>query len=218
MTFPSRTTSLIATSIAGAASALAYPFLPQRVATHFDAEGRPDRYGGRAAAALTLPLTMLGLQVFNDRLGSWPGSRDRDDAESGTAVRDEAVGLVELALLPAHLALLANGTGKHVDMSRISRFGYGALMIGLGNLTPKLPRNGLVGIRTPWTLADPTVWERTHRLAGYLLMASGAISLASLPAKGKRAAQIPMFTTLAAVGVSSVYSLIAYMQRPRTKS
>lgn len=216
MTFPSRTTSLAATATAAVASSLAYPFLPHRVATHFDEDGRADRYGSRAAAALTMPAVMGGLIVVNDRLGAWPGGRDREDGDSGVLARDQAIGMVELGLLPTHLALLAKNLGVPIDMSRVSRGVFGVMMINLGNIMPRLPRNGLVGIRTPWTLADPTVWERTHRLAGYLFTAAGLVSLASLPADGKRAARIPTAAVLSAVGLSAVYSFVEHAKRTRS--
>ncbi len=88
-------------------------------------------------------------------------------------------------------------------------------MIALGNVMPKLPRNGLVGIRTPWTLADPSVWERTHRVGGYLITAAGLVSLASLPAAGKRAARLPVAALLSAVGLSVAYSYVAHARRAR---
>lgn len=217
MTFPSRTTSVAATTAAALASALAYPFLPERVATHFDVDGRADRHGSRTAAALGLPATMAGMLLLNDRLGGWPGNRDREDSESAVRARNEAIGLVELALLPSHVALLASGVGLPVDMSRVSRGVYGVLMIALGNVLPRLPRNGLIGIRTPWTLGDPAVWERTHRVGGYLLTAAGLVSLASLPASGRRAARLPMAATLGAVGLSVVYSYVAHGRRARSE-
>ena len=213
MTFPSRTTSLAATATAAVASALAYPFLPKRVATHFDDEGRSDRYGSRLAAAITFPAIMAALTIANDRLGGWPGSRDWEDGNTGVQARDQAIGMVELALLPPHLAILAHSLGVPVDMSRMPRVVYGVLMIGLGNVMPKLPRNGLVGIRTPWTLADPVVWERTHRVGGYLITAAGLVSLASLPASGKAAARIPTAAVLSAVGFSAAYSFVIYARR-----
>lgn len=37
----------------------------------------------------------------------------------------------------------------------------------------KLRRNTWMGIKTPWTLADDRVWERTHRLAGWLFVVAG---------------------------------------------
>ncbi len=57
-------------------------------------------------------------------------------------------------------------------------------MIALaGGQLGKLRSNFMIGIRTPWTLADDRVWERTHRLARWPVMLAGlAIVLAALAA------------------------------------
>jgi uncharacterized membrane protein len=132
--------------------------------------------------------------------------------------RDEAIALTELGLLPAHLAILANATGFPVEMRIVNRGVYGALLVALGNVLPKLPRNGLIGIRTPWTLADPVVWERTHRLGGYLVTAAGLATLMTLPATGRRGARLPVLAPLGAVGLSAAYSFVAYARRTRSSS
>jgi uncharacterized membrane protein len=206
MTVPYRVISRAAIATAAAASALAYSRLKPRVATHFNNEDVPDRYSSRAAAALGLPGLMVGLSVANRLLGNWPGSSDREDSASGSGARDQAVALVDVAMLPAHLAILAAGTGREVDMRLVNRGTYGALLLALGNMLPKLPRNPLIGIRTPWTLADPTVWERTHRVGGYLVSMAGVVTLASLAGRGKRASRAPLLASLAAIGISAAYS------------
>lgn len=213
MTIRAHSISRAATATAAIASAFAYPLLPERVATRFDTDGQPNRFSSRLSAAVMLPATMVGLSFLNDRIGGWPGGGDRENSLSGAEARDAAIGLVDLALLLTQLAVLARGLGLPIDMRRVERSVYGVLLIGLGNVLPKLPRNGLIGIRTPWTLADPTVWERTHRIGGYLLAAAGLVSLASLPATSKRASRLPLASTLGAVGFTTAYSFVVYVRR-----
>ncbi len=49
----------------------------------------------------------------------------------------------------------------------------GLLFIFFGNMMPKMKSNYFMGIKTPWTLSDTTVWNKTHRLAGKLWFAGG---------------------------------------------
>lgn len=55
----------------------------------------------------------------------------------------------------------------------------GLTMIGIGNLLPRTRPNLAIGIRTPRTLSDREVWMRTHRSAGYLMVALGAVIVVS---------------------------------------
>ena len=51
------------------------------------------------------------------------------------------------------------------------------LFILMGNMMGKIKHNYFFGIRTPWTLADPDVWNRTHRLGGRLWFIIGVLLL-----------------------------------------
>lgn len=53
----------------------------------------------------------------------------------------------------------------------------GILFILLGNIMPKVPKNFFVGIKTPWTLSDDDIWQKTHRLGGALFVISGILML-----------------------------------------
>ena len=210
-----RAISLAATGTALGASLLAYPFLPRRVATHFRWDGRPDRHTGRGVATLRTPALMAGIAILNQRLGAWPGGSDREDTESGVQALGEAIDVAELGLLLNHVALLANGLSLPMDMQRVPRAICGVLLIALGNVLPKLPRNPIVGIRTPWTLAHPAVWERTHRLAGYLCVLAGLATLAAVPARGRVATRVPVLASLASASIAAAYSWVVYRQRSR---
>ena len=51
----------------------------------------------------------------------------------------------------------------------------GLTMIGVGNLLPSTRPNLAIGIRTSRTLSDRAVWIRTHRMAGYTMVALGFV-------------------------------------------
>jgi len=51
----------------------------------------------------------------------------------------------------------------------------GILFFYLGILTENAKRNWFVGIRTPWTLSDERVWDKTHRLGGKLFKIIGVL-------------------------------------------
>ena len=48
----------------------------------------------------------------------------------------------------------------------------------IGNYLPKTRPSFMFGVRTPWTLSSDFAWEKTHRFAGRLFMAAGALGLA----------------------------------------
>jgi uncharacterized membrane protein len=50
---------------------------------------------------------------------------------------------------------------------------FGASLALIGNYLGKIPKNYVVGIRTPWTLSSDYVWERTHRFAAPLFVVGG---------------------------------------------
>ena len=41
----------------------------------------------------------------------------------------------------------------------------------------KVKQNWFVGIRTPWTMSSPQVWEKTHRVASRLFQGAAAVIL-----------------------------------------
>jgi uncharacterized membrane protein len=209
--------SLVSVIAATVVSVVAFPFLPEHVPTHFDADGEPDRYSSRLSAAVSMPVFMAALHVAGRVFGGWPGMHDRINEDSAARSVEDAIGMVELSMLPAHGATVARALGAPVDMDRTMQLSIGMLFLALGNRLPKLPRNGLVGIRTPWTLRDPAVWERTHRVGGYLLMAAGLVNLLSIGLRGKRAMVMSIGAIESAIGISVAYSFITYRRRLRQR-
>ena len=64
------------------------------------------------------------------------------------------------------------------DTLPINKVIYGSiavLFILVGNLMPKIKSNFFMGMKTPWTLSNEAVWNKTHRLSGKLFVAGGIL-------------------------------------------
>jgi uncharacterized membrane protein len=76
-------------------------------------------------------------------------------------------------LLLATCVVFATSLGYALSVPRVMLAGFGLLMAVIGNYLGKMPKNYVVGIRTPWTLSSDYVWERTHRFAAPLFFVVG---------------------------------------------
>jgi uncharacterized membrane protein len=80
-----------------------------------------------------------------------------------------------LFLTAVRLITLAYALGCRLPVTTLIGVGVGLLLAVIGNELGHVRPNYFVGIRTPWTLADPEVWRRTHRVGGRAFAALGAL-------------------------------------------
>jgi uncharacterized membrane protein len=78
-------------------------------------------------------------------------------------------------LLAIHTVVLLSAAGRPVPVSQSLASLASLLIAVVGNSMGKLHRNGLIGIRTPWTLASDEVWARTHRTGGRIMFITGLL-------------------------------------------
>ncbi|GAB2584389.1 SdpI family protein [Dyella jejuensis] len=184
------------------------PRMPALVATHWNARGNVNGYMTPMHAVLvpTLAIVTLGLLTW-----LLPRISPRRYA-IGPFVSAFAVVMLALQalVLVAALGVLLNAAGHPVRMPWLCMISLGALLLVMGNYMDKLRQNFFMGIRTPWTLASEAVWERTHRLSGWMFVLAGlaVIAIALL--------QAPLWSMLcviaASVLVPCVYSYVIYQR------
>lgn len=94
----------------------------------------------------------------------------------------------------------------------------GGTLTFVGNLLPRIRPNSVVGIRTPWTIRDDTVWTKTHRLGGYFVTLFGlALMAAVLVSLDKVWLVLLCGTAFAALGLPALSYLLwrrAHLARP----
>ncbi|WP_220192495.1 SdpI family protein [Ktedonospora formicarum] len=157
----------------------AYPFLPDQVPVHWNISGQANSYAPKGVGLTLLPLISFVIFVVLRLIVKLGPRLTRDGEQNNSHFIDVTLSGVMLLMLVIQLATVALSLGVHLDMRFIISLVVSLFLIVIGNYMGKLRRNFWAGIRTPWTLTNDTVWERTHRLGGWLFVAAGLIGLIS---------------------------------------
>ncbi|HVA80365.1 MAG TPA: SdpI family protein [Candidatus Binataceae bacterium] len=154
-------------------AAIVWNRTPDRVPIHWDAAGNVNGYGSRFEGLLLQPMIGIGvyfLMIALPRID--PGRANYANFSIAyETIRTSVIALMAAVYLVTQLAI----QGSAVNLGVIIPLMVGALMIGVGNVLPKLRPNWFVGIRTPWTLSSKTAWGQTHRFGGWLFVLVGFI-------------------------------------------
>ena len=201
----------------------AMPQIPEgQVPVHWGLDGTPDRYGDRSEALFALWIIPLSTLVTSLILAVAP--RLDPNGENLMKSRKAYVVIwcsVMVMLLGVHAGvalLMVRSVTANPDANEFVRFVIAAsaiLIIIKGNYLPKTRSNWFLGIRTPWTLSSDITWEKTHRLAGRLLMLAGFICLiGAFTLNGGWLIVMLLATLLPAMLISVVYSFFVWRTAP----
>ncbi|NIM70180.1 MAG: DUF1648 domain-containing protein [Xanthomonadales bacterium] len=183
-----------------------YQSLPDPVPTHWNAAGEVDGWTAKPLGVWLLPLMAGGLSVLLFVLPAISPRGFRLDL--ARRAYDIVVFLVVAFLAVVEVLAFRAALGETGELARALPIMIGFLFIGLGNYLGKFPKNFFVGIRTPWTLASDAVWNRTHRLAGWLFMAAGVLIVGNGFLAGP--AWVLVIMIMFAALVPAVYSFFCY--------
>lgn len=78
-------------------------------------------------------------------------------------------------LLAAEVAMAGRAFDPGFNAMSPAAIATGVLLAAVGNYLGKARRNAAFGIRTPWTMAESAVWDRTHRFTGVLMVLAGGV-------------------------------------------
>lgn len=187
--------------------------LPEKVPIHWNIKGEIDRYGEKMEL-LIIPflLPFLVYIIF------WVVPKIDPKNKLNKMGNKLQTLKVLMTTLMAVLALFIIYTAKNQSFTNPN---YIVLLIGvlyiiLGNYFKTIKSNYFIGIRTPWTLENETVWQETHKLGGKLWFIGGIIIVLTSMILDKQ----PNFTIfLIITGIITiipiVYSYIFYQKEKR---
>lgn len=182
--------------------------LPDTVPLHWNVEGEVDRVGSKKELWLIPVVTTLMIYLI---LLAVPAiDPKRKIQEMGAKYQQLKFALVTfmsgLALVVLYM-VKAGGEGS----ARLIFVLVGLLFAALGNYMKTVKPNYFIGFRTPWTLENNTIWEKTHRMGGMLWFVGGLLMvLISFLMQGRTHFYIFMGITLVISIIPAIYSYLLF--------
>lgn len=168
------------------AGLLLYPSLPDQIASHWNLDGLPTGFMQTGLFVIGFPLLMLAVYIVMSKIKTAKELR----FEMELLHREYAGFKASIVTFLAYIYLVILYSNSefaplHISTSQLLLPGISVLLYYLGLVLPRLKRNHLVGIRTPWTVHSDEAWRKTHLLGGKLFKAlSVLVMLATLTASG----------------------------------
>lgn len=147
--------------------------LPAQIATHFDSNGVADGWSPKGFAVFGMPIFLLIVHWFCMAFTSVDPKNQN--------FSDKVITLV-MWICPV-VSIVGNGAtylyalDNSVNTVPIAMMLLGCAFIVIGNYMPKMKQSYTIGIKVPWALNSEENWNRTHRLAGYMYMLAGVVTI-----------------------------------------
>ncbi|MBL1430869.1 MAG: SdpI family protein [Robiginitomaculum sp.] len=187
MIFKGLLASLIMIGIMVALSIWAMGQLPagEQFATHWDVNGVANGFSGRATVLWMMPGMTIGIALLLTIVPKLD-PRKRNLLRSSMPYLVVWIGTLVI-LVFSHFTIVLSATktiniadvGGGSGMIKALIILSGGFFAAIGAVMGKIRPNWFMGIRTPWTLSSDLSWDKTHRLTGWLFVATGLLSIIS---------------------------------------
>ena len=182
--------------------------LPDQVPLHWNLQGEVDRWGSKSEMWLIPVFTTVLIYIL---LTLAP----LIDPKKRIAAMGAKYGQMKLALVGTMsvLALVIIHMTQESELASSTPvlFIIGLLFTLLGYFMKAIKPNYFIGIRTPWTLESPLVWEKTNRLGGWLFGLGGIVIAAmAVWADTKTTFKVTVFIGVGISLIAVVYSYVIY--------
>ena len=146
--------------------------LPEQFPIHFNAAGEVDGWSSKVFGVFGLPLILVAFQWLCG-LGSLKLDPKAENLEG--KVFSLVLWIIPVLSVVLNALVYCTALGMDMNVQIIMPLLIGLLMVIIGNWLPKCKHSYTLGIKLPWTLADETNWNRTHRFAGPIWVVCGLV-------------------------------------------
>jgi uncharacterized membrane protein len=184
-----------------AVAIVAYPFLPDRFASHWGASGEVNGYLPKVWGLFIVPVISAALTLLFMAIPRIDPLKN-NISKFKDAYEQFIIIILAFLLYVSLLTILWN-LGIRFNITQLLSPAMGALFYACGILIGKAKRNWFIGIRTPWTLSSDRVWDKTHAIGGRLFRIAGVLALGGIVFPG-----IAWLFLLGPILVISIYLVV----------
>ncbi|MFH1664072.1 MAG: SdpI family protein [archaeon] len=155
-----------------------YPLMPDKMVSHWGAAGQPNGFMDKTTAILLMPVIsviLLGLFYLIPKIDPL-----KENIQKFRNYFDSFIIIILAFMQYIFLLTIYWNTGNSFNMNSAIIPAIAILFYYSGILIENSKRNWFIGIRTPWTLSNENVWNKTHKIGGKLFKATAIISLIGL--------------------------------------
>lgn len=152
-----------------------YPQMPEKMASHWNIKGEVDGYLPKFWGLFLVPLILTGLALLFVAIPRIDPLKA--NIEKFRKYYDRFIILFFIFMLSIYFQVILWNIGIEISPKVIVPIGLALLFFYVGILCEHAKRNWFIGIRTPWTLSNEKVWEKTHRIGEKLFKIAGVIAL-----------------------------------------
>lgn len=185
--------------------------LPEKIPTHWNANGEIDGWSSKAFAVFALPLFLEAVHWISI-LGT--AADPKAHAQSPKILNlvlwicPSVSSLMSALIYPAAL-----GYDTFLSTPTFMCLLLGGVFLYIGNYLPKCKQSYTIGIKLPWTLDNEENWNKTHRFGGWIWTAGGAVIMVTSFLGNPF---LFLGITLVLVFAPTVYSYLLYRKQKRS--
>ncbi|MBU5687971.1 MAG: DUF1648 domain-containing protein [Candidatus Aenigmarchaeota archaeon] len=152
-----------------------YPQMPDMMASHWNIEGNVDGYMKKQFALFLFPVLFLVLGflfIFIPKIDPL-----KNNIKKFSRYYEGFIIIFFLVMYVFYFQMILWNINIKIKPNEIFPFVFFLLFYYISLLLEKTKQNWFIGIKTPWTLSDKKVWEKTHKIGSILFKISALIAL-----------------------------------------
>lgn len=224
---------IITAALAVIIAAAAITILPDNIPTHFGLDGNVDRVGSKYEvflfAAMVIAITVFGI-LFRRKSEKTQQNESAEKDSVHAAGNAKICGIIcaamNMVMIGLEVVFICIGYTGLQQISGTEGELYcsatvilmGIMFAVLGNIMPKMKMNGLMGLRTSWSMKNEEVWTRCQRMGGTVTFFGGvAVILSGIILRGYPSliAMVIIFTVIFAVMIKGSHQIYTDWERER---